>query len=53
MITGNARLNFNSADEIIRVFEVVGKDYPFVFHARRVEAASEKKRSVSAMESMR
>lgn len=37
------RLNFISTDEIVRVFETVGKDYPSDFHAWRDPATGEMK----------
>ena len=42
------RLNFVSTDEIVRVFETVGKDYPSSFHAWRDGATGEMKWSVPA-----
>lgn len=44
------RLNFVSTDEIVRVFETVGKDYPSGFHAWRDEATGEMKWSVLSKE---
>ena len=41
-------LNFLSTDEIVRVFEMVGKDYPSSFHAWRDEVTGEMKWSVPA-----
>ena len=41
-----ARLNFISTDEIARVFEIVGNDYPSSFHSWRDKATSEMKWSV-------
>jgi hypothetical protein len=46
----DTRLNFISTDEIVRVFEVVGQDYPSGFLASRDEATGEMKWSVSAKE---
>lgn len=41
-----SRLNFISTDEIIRVFEIVGNDYPLAFNAWRDKATGEMKWSV-------
>lgn len=49
----NTRLNFISTDEIVRVFEVVGQDYPSGFNAWRNEVTGEMKWSVPAKESAR
>ncbi len=49
----DTRLNFISTDEIIRVFEVVGQDYPSGFHTLRDEATGEMKWSVPAKERAR
>ncbi len=49
----DTRLNFKSTDEIVRVFEVVGQDYPSGFHASRDEATGEMKWSVPAKEPAR
>ena len=46
----DTRLNFISTDEIVRVFEVVGQDYPSGLYAWRDEATGEMKWSVSAKE---
>lgn len=46
----DTRLNFISTDEIVRVFEVVGKDYPSGFHAWRDDATGEMKWSVPTKE---
>lgn len=47
------RLNFVSTDEIVRVFETVGKDYPTGFHAWRDKVTGEMKWSVPAKEPAR
>lgn len=47
------RLNFVSTDEIVRVFETVGSDYPSGFHAWRDKATDEMKWSVPAKEPAR
>lgn len=46
----DTRLNFISTDEITRIFEVVGHDYPSGFHAWRDEATGEMKWSVPPKE---
>lgn len=43
-------LNFVSTDEIVRVFETVGSDYPDSFHAWRDNVTGEMKWSVPAKE---
>lgn len=43
----DTRLNFIGTDEIVRVFETVGQDYPSSFHAWRDEATGEMKWSVA------
>jgi hypothetical protein len=48
-----ARLNFVSTDEIVRVFETVGNDYPSGFRAWRDRATGEMKWSVLAKEPAR
>lgn len=40
------RLNFLSTEEIVRVFQAVGSDYPSGFHAWRAKDTSEMKWSV-------
>lgn len=47
------RLNFVSTDEMVRVFETVGNDYPSGFHAWRDKATGEMKWSVPAKEPAR
>jgi hypothetical protein len=42
------RLNFLTTDEIVRVFETVGNDYPSDFHAWRDKATGEMKWTVPA-----
>lgn len=44
------RLNFVSTDEIVRVFESVGNDYPSEFHAWRDQATGEMKWEVPTEE---
>jgi len=46
----DTRLHFIGTDEIVRVFEVVGQDYPSSFHACRDETTGEMKWSVTAKE---
>ena len=47
------RLNFVSTEEIVRVFETVGNDYPNSFHAWRDKVTGEMKWSVPAKEPTR
>jgi hypothetical protein len=47
------RLNFITTDEIVRIFEVVGNDYPTLFHAWRDEVTGEMKWSVPTKETPR
>jgi len=49
----DTRLNFVSTDEIVRVFETVGNDYPSGFHAWRDETTGEMKWTVPAKEDAR
>lgn len=49
----DTRLNFISTDEIVRVFEVVGQDYPSGFEAWRDKATGEMKWSITPKEPAR
>ncbi len=49
----DTRLNFISTDEMVRVFETVGRDYPSRFHAWRDDETGEMKWSVPAKERAR
>ncbi|MBX9470296.1 MAG: hypothetical protein KL839_21680 [Rhizobium sp.] len=49
----NTRLNFICTDEIVRVFETVGQDYPAGFNASRDEVTGEMTWSVPAKEPAR